>query len=282
MANQNDYIISIKGGGKNREINLSSGTFKFGVASVVLGAIIFVGSCGYSVYSALYKQRNADSVSEVQKANEIQQEQLLTISKKADEMNEKLQDLARQEEALRLQAGLKPPKEDPDDAEKIPEGAEENSDKHTGQGGPIAELEISEVSEALDIIERRVTIRKESLDAFQNELQERSANWAKKNPVGNSTSGSYSGSSGWVLPVNGGNSTSFSRPAVNSVPSTSQNIDWRPQELSLRLMDCVGAAVIFIQEWTSRMNLERRLLQLRTVLSSLQVGTPAAMEIWLT
>ncbi len=232
MADKENYVISIKGGGKNREINLSSGTFKFGVASAVLGALIFVGSCGYSVYSALYKQKNADSVSEVQQANEIQQEQLLTISKKADEMSETLQDLARQEEALRLQAGLKPPKEDPLDAENISEGeknsaAEKNSDKHTGQGGPISELEISDVAEALDMIEKRAAIRKESLDAFQSELQERSANWAKKSAAGISTSGgseNYSG--GWVLPVNGGTTPSYSSPAINSVPSSSQNIDW--------------------------------------------------------
>ena len=191
MAEKN-YVISIKGGGKNREINLPAGTFKFGVASLLLGAVIFVGSCGYSVYSALYKQKNADSVTEVQQANEIQQEQLLTISKKANEMSEKLQDLARQEEALRLQAGLKPPKADPLEGENI---TAENPDattstetpateKHTGQGGPIAELKIADVAEALDMIEMRVKVRKESLDAFQTELQERSAEWAQVQAVG--------------------------------------------------------------------------------------------------
>ena len=228
MARKENYVITIKGGGKNREINLSSGNFKFGVASVLLGAIIFVGSCGYSVYSALYKQKNEDSVAEVQQDNEIQQQQLLTISKKADEMNEKLQDLARQEEALRLQAGLKPPKADPLDTENIsPENpaGENNSEKHTGQGGPISELQISEVAEALDIIEKRVAVRKESLDAFQTELQERSANWAKRSATSGYTSGSYGTSGGWVLPVNGG-TNSFSRPAINSVPSSSQTIDW--------------------------------------------------------
>ena len=114
MGDRNkNYVISVKGGGKNREITLSSGMFKFGVVSAVVSALLFVGACGYSVYSALYKQKNADSVVEVQKANEIQQEQLLKISKKADEMSDTLHNLARQEEELRIQAGLKPPKEDP-------------------------------------------------------------------------------------------------------------------------------------------------------------------------
>ena len=75
MANsRKNYVISIKGGGKNREINLSSGMFKFGVTSAVIGSILFVGACGYSLYSALYKQKNADyrhsSCYNVEKGNE--------------------------------------------------------------------------------------------------------------------------------------------------------------------------------------------------------------------
>ena len=238
MANRRNYVISIKGGGKNREINLSATAFKFGAVSILIGAIIFVGACGYSVYSALYKQKNFDSVAEVQKAAEIQQEQLLKISKKADEMSEQLQELARQEENLRLQAGLKPPKKDPLDAEgnfiDSETAEEENSDagekkNHDGQGGPIKELEISEISEALDMIEQRVKIRKESLDAFQTELQERSEGWKKSAVVGNNSnfSGSENYSGGWILKNNPNASRpSFSSPAANSVPSTSQNIDW--------------------------------------------------------
>ena len=234
------YTISIKGGGKNREINLSSGMFKFGVASAIIGSILFVGSCGYSLYSALYKQKNADSVVEVQKANEIQQEQLLKISKKADEMNDTLHNLARQEEELRLQAGLKPPKEDPLDLEgknvetevvegETPPTEEKSAEKPTGQGGPIAELEIANVAEALEIIEKRVNFRKESLDSFQVELKAMREGWAKSVTAGNSanansTAGSYPGET-W-LPMNTTPMPSFSSPAANSVPSTSKTIDW--------------------------------------------------------
>ena len=71
------------GGGKNREIRLSEGVFKFGVGSFVLGLIIFIGACGYSIYSALNVQKNAAIVREIQQASELQQEQILTISKKA-------------------------------------------------------------------------------------------------------------------------------------------------------------------------------------------------------
>ena len=227
-----NYVISVKGGGKNREINLSSGTFKFGIVSVVLGSMLFVGACGYSVYSALYKQKNADSVTEVQKANEIQQEQLLKVSKKADEMSDTLHNLARQEEELRLQAGLKPPKPDPLDTEgmkiegEIPteEAAAPEETKPSGQGGPIAELEIADVAEALNMLEQRATIRKESLDAFQTELKELRDKWSKPVPTTATTTSSYPGEV-W-LPPNTTPMPSFSRPAAGSVPSTSQNIDW--------------------------------------------------------
>lgn len=224
------YTISVKGGGKNREINLSSGTFKFGVVSAVLGSILFVGACGYSVYSALYKQKSTDSVIEVQEANEIQQKQLLTISRKADEMSLTLHDLARQEEELRIQAGLKPPKPDPLDTEGMkiedtgaPATEEATEEKPTGQGGPIAELDIADVAEALDMIEQRATVRKESLNAFQVELRELRDKVSTPVQAG-TASASYPGEV-W-LPPNTTPMPSFSSPAANSVPSTSQNIDW--------------------------------------------------------
>ena len=88
------------------------GVFKFGVASFFLGLIIFIGACGYSIYSALNVQRNAAIVREVQQASELQQEQILTISKKAETLSETLRNLTQQEQELRIQAGLKPPKED--------------------------------------------------------------------------------------------------------------------------------------------------------------------------
>lgn len=206
-----EYVIHINGGGKNREIRLSDGIFKFGVVSFGLGLIIFIGACGYSIYSALNVQRNAAIVREIQQAGELQQEQLLTISKKAAELSETLQNLTQQEEELRIQAGLKPPKEDkpetPAEGESTAESAtvdetatatavdnsaqvesapaeesatnEESSAsvgefsrmEHNGQGGPIEGLTVDNVAEALAMLESRVNVRKESLDDFQTELK---------------------------------------------------------------------------------------------------------------
>lgn len=201
---KDEYVIHITGGGKDREIKISAGLYKFGVFTLVLGVAIFIGACGYSVYSALNVHRNAAIVREIQQAEEHQQEQLLSVSKKAAELNETLHNLKQQEEELRIQAGLNPPKEDKPEtpaegeipaegetptedaaitegetpAENVPaetseDAAQGDEAEHTGQGGPIDGLTVENVAEALAMLEERVNIRKESLDGFQTELKQK-------------------------------------------------------------------------------------------------------------
>ena len=193
-----EYVINIQGGDKNREIRLSAGLYKLGIATFFVGLIILIGACGYSIYSALNVQRNAEIVREIQQAEKLQQEQLVTISKKAAELSEAVQNITQQEKELRIQAGLKPPKEEtsedqpvwaPPTAETQPSWApvtqsaensstsnesvltEELDAEYNGQGGPIGDLTIEEVSEALAMLEASVNLRKESLDDFQAELK---------------------------------------------------------------------------------------------------------------
>lgn len=106
------YTISIKGGDKERTIRLSSGLFRFGVASVIICACLLVATGAYSFYSTMKMQRDALTIQEIEQAAELRQEQLLTLSKKAATLSETIQNLAQQEQELRIQAGLNPPKED--------------------------------------------------------------------------------------------------------------------------------------------------------------------------
>ncbi len=183
------YIISITGGDKERTIRLKSGLFRFGVASVIVAAILLVGTGAFSFYSAMRMQRDASTIQEVEQAAELRQEQLLTLSKKAATLSETIQNLAQQEQELRIQAGLNPPKEDkpPEQpAEGQPPAEAPTNEKankikaiidaaknknHNGQGGPVEELDIAQVSEALDMLEAKVSTRKESLNDFQTELK---------------------------------------------------------------------------------------------------------------
>ena len=194
------YRITIAGGGKSREIRISAGLFNFGIMSAIVGVFIFIGACAYAVYSAMNFQQYVENLREARRVGEMQQEQLLSISKKAGALSDTLQSLAQQEEELRIQAGLtKPaledtvpdytPNENPEDEEitlydsdetvlfdaENPElEADENpaaENNHDGQGGPVGELQAADVSEALGMLELRAAIRQESLDDFQKELK---------------------------------------------------------------------------------------------------------------
>ena len=240
------YLISIKGGDKERTIKLSSGMFRFGVASVLVGGLLLVGTAAFSFYSAMKMQRDAATIREVEQAAELRQEQLLTLSKKAATLSETIQNLAQQEQELRIQAGLNPPKDDKppeaspaegqpaetpaeDDTAKqerankiksIIDNAKQNS-VHDGQGGPIEELDIAQVSEALDMLEVRVSTRKESLDDFQTELKQQREQLAR----GAAMASGYSPDTGsWSAAPVGSVQFDFANglpiiPAAGSIPA---------------------------------------------------------------
>ncbi len=243
------YLISIKGGDKERTIKLSSGMFRFGVASVLVGGLLLVGTAAFSFYSAMKMQRDAATIREVEQASELRQEQLLTLSKKAATLSETIQNLAQQEQELRIQAGLNPPKDDkppgtPADAQlaegqpapaendsakqeresrikSIIDNAKQNSAAHNGQGGPVGELDIAEVSEALDMLAVRVSTRKESLDDFQNELKQQREQLAR----GAAMASGYSPNTGsWSAAPAGSVQFDFANglpiiPAAGSIPA---------------------------------------------------------------
>ena len=243
------YLISIKGGDKERTIKLSSGMFRFGVASVLVGGLLLVGTAAFSFYSAMKMQRDAATIREVEQASELRQEQLLTLSKKAATLSETIQNLAQQEQELRIQAGLNPPKDDkppetPADAQlaegqtppaedasakqerasrikSIIDNAKQNSAAHNGQGGPVGKLDIAEVSEALDMLAVRVSTRKESLDDFQNELKQQREQLAR----GAAMASGYSPNTGsWSAAPGGSVQFDFANglpiiPAAGSIPA---------------------------------------------------------------
>lgn len=196
-----DYQITISGGGKNRVIRLSSFMYNFGVMSAIIGVFIFIGAVGYAAYNAMNFQQYAENLKEIQRVDEMQQEQILTISRKASALSETLQSLAQQEEELRIQAGLtKPaledtipeyvPEKNPEDAEitlydsdekvlfdagDFPEAPIEDEppaeETPTVVEAAFEEVQVDAVSEALAMLELRAEIRTNSLEDFQKELK---------------------------------------------------------------------------------------------------------------
>lgn len=174
--------------GKERRITLSPKMYKIAVTSLGIGAILFILACGYSIYSALNYRNNQAEISEMQQSTELQQEQLLSLSKKASTLAEELQNLTQMETELRIQAGVKPPKDveekkaaaeaaanetaqsegTSDNSSSNNESAESSSD---GQGGPISDLQLNDVDEALTLLEVDLKTRRESLEELQSELK---------------------------------------------------------------------------------------------------------------
>ena len=95
-AKVESYTISITGGDKERTIRLSSGMLRFGVASVIVGGLLLIGTAAFSFYSSMRMQRDAATINEIEQAAELRQEQLLTLSKKAATLSETIQNLAQQ------------------------------------------------------------------------------------------------------------------------------------------------------------------------------------------
>lgn len=234
------YLISIKGGNKERTIRLSSGMFRFAVASVLIGGLLLVGTAAFSFYSTMRMQRDAATIHEIEQAAELRQEQLLTLSKKAATLSETIQNLAQQEQELRIQAGLNPPKDDkpPEETPAEVQPSEQElrikaiidsfresqpaEELYDGQGGPIGELDIEEVSEALDMLEVKVSTRKESLDDFQNELKQQREQLARGAAMASGYSPNFDAGS-WSAP-SGSVQFDFSNglpiiPAAGSIPA---------------------------------------------------------------
>ena len=171
---------------KDRRFTLTPKMYKIAVTSLGIGAILFLGACGYSIYSFLTYRNNQAELLEVQQSNELQQEQLLNLSKKATTLSEELQNLTQMETELRIQAGVKPPKDveekkAADEAATQSEATTVENESSTaevsvenvpdGQGGPISELNLNDLEEALTILEVNVKTRRESLEELQAELK---------------------------------------------------------------------------------------------------------------
>ena len=174
---------------KDRNFILSPKMYKIGLVSLGLGAILFLIAGGYSIYSLLTHRNNQANIDEMQQSTQLQQEQLMTLSKKASALSEELQNLTQMETELRIQAGVQPAKDAENNsaetsaegtAQPVPaEGAEvqeapqvETSEElPDGQGGPIENLNIDDVKEVLETLENNLKVRRDSLNELQTALK---------------------------------------------------------------------------------------------------------------
>ena len=171
----------------DKKIILSPKMYRLALVSLGLGAILFLSACAYSIYSLLTYRSNQADIDNMQQSTQLQQEQLLTLSKKAAALSEELQNLTRMETELRIQAGVKPPTDveaqnagvdtsvENADANVTPEVHESTNEVQAstpdGQGGPIGDLSVTDVKEVLESLENNLKTRHESLDDLQATLK---------------------------------------------------------------------------------------------------------------
>ncbi|MFA6850562.1 MAG: M23 family metallopeptidase [Selenomonadaceae bacterium] len=136
---------------------------KYGVASLCVGFLLFVGAFGYASYSVYATQNETVELNDLRQVNNIQQEQLLQLSKKANGLQDEMDKLSQMENELRQISGAGTASITDN------EGADGT---HDGQGGPWIEPNLQNVSTALNNIEKNIAARKQSLEELKQQLKE--------------------------------------------------------------------------------------------------------------
>ena len=159
-----EYTIKIipQSGETVHSFRLSARLLKYGLASLGTGALLLAGAFGYAVYSTFAARSDAAEIEGLRQVNTIQQEQLLQLSKKANALQDEMDQLTQKENELRRISGATP--------------ADAGDEK--GQGGPYAEADAEHVGAALGFLEKSLAVRKGSLDRLQAELKTKRETYA--------------------------------------------------------------------------------------------------------
>ena len=80
-------------GGDTKTIRLPGTLLKYGLVSLVAGALLFVGAFSYAVYAAFSNRSGAAEIEDLRQVSGIQQEQLLQLAKKANALQEDMNQL---------------------------------------------------------------------------------------------------------------------------------------------------------------------------------------------
>ena len=124
------------------------------VALLTVGAVL-------SIYTLMNGEMHASETAQLREANRIQQEQILQVSKKASALQQDLDSLRRAEDGLRAIVGAPPAAAD----ETVQEGmvAPTGGEQHT----PTT----ADLSEALEMIEERLSTRRSSVDLLAETMR---------------------------------------------------------------------------------------------------------------
>ena len=181
--------------GDVKSIHLSENTLKYGAISLAAGAMLFVGAFSYSVYSTFAARNGAAEIQDLREVNSIQQEQLLQLSKKANALQDEMNQLKQLEDDLRRMSGATPAQDGADQQNANPDASGNGGDgTHDGQGGPVVKPDINNVGLALDMVEQGLAARRQSLLDLQQQLKDR------QGQLGNAATSTATGLPGGTTP----------------------------------------------------------------------------------
>ena len=124
------------------------------VALLTVGAVL-------SIYTLMNGEMHASETAQLREANRIQQEQILQVSKKASALQQDLDSLRRAEDGLRVIVGAPPAAAD----ETVQEGTVSPT------GGEQHTPTTADLSEALEMIEERLSTRRSSIDLLAETMR---------------------------------------------------------------------------------------------------------------
>ena len=124
------------------------------VALLTVGAVL-------SIYTLMNGEMHASETARLREANRIQQEQILQVSKKASALQQDLDSLRRAEDGLRAIVGAPPAAAD----ETVQEGTVSPT------GGEQHTPTTADLSEALEMIEERLSTRRSSIDLLAETMR---------------------------------------------------------------------------------------------------------------
>lgn len=171
---QREYTIKFipPAGGDVKNIRLSAQTLKLGVFSLAAAVMLFIGAFSYAVYSTFAAQNGAGEIRELREVNAIQQEQLLLLSKKANALQDQMDQLKQLENDLRRLSGAAPAQEK-EQTQQSPDAGNGSDGTHDGQGGPVIQPDVHHVGVVLDMVEKGLAERRQSLLELQQLLKDR-------------------------------------------------------------------------------------------------------------
>ena len=172
-STNNSYTIKIipSEGGKVHSLRLPLTLIKYAAGSLAVLGILFVCVMSFAVYASFSAKSGSAEINDLRSVNSIQQEQLLQLSRKANALQDEMDQLTALEQDLRRQSGASPASDAAESAQAV--GSNGGDGTHDGQGGPYVEPDVANVREALAQVERKLAVRRESLQSLQKEIKEK-------------------------------------------------------------------------------------------------------------